>query len=159
MKDLGYFGVTARIKRLNDLFSGTIRDLYPVHGVNLEPSWHLVLIWLKEKGVSSISDIATAFHISKPAVAELVKPIILKGYLKIGVDKSDNSVRLLTLTEKAESEFATFQEIWESGKQTMREILRSNEALLDTLEEVENEMLEKDFANRALSGPMQQNHR
>ena len=53
-----HLGLTARIKRLNDALNYGIKDLYKSEGLDIEPSWHLVLLLLKkEKKIFMSSEI------------------------------------------------------------------------------------------------------
>ena len=73
LKTLGHLGVTARIKRLSDTLFYSIRELYRQLGVDMEPSWHLVFLILKQEGKVTMQELSNQLHLSKPAVTKMIK--------------------------------------------------------------------------------------
>ena len=149
LKDLGYLGVTARIKRLSDALSSGIKDLYLANNVDIEPSWHLLLLYLKEKKQSTLSEVAEAFRFSQPAANKMITRMLKKGYIDITVDDKDNRKKILRLSAKAKKNMPKFEKIWDAGQNSVREMLKSNHDFLSSLDIFELQHESKNFAERA----------
>lgn len=150
LRELEYLGVTARLKRLSDAFSTGIRELYKAAGVDIEPSWHLVLIKLKRQGQGTMSELAEAFHMSQPAVTKMIGRMVQKGYLTVSRCEKDGRTRVLRLSTKAERRLPQFEKIWRAGRASIREMLRSNRDFLQGLDKLEAEVRRRDFKDRAM---------
>ncbi|MEZ5357240.1 MAG: MarR family transcriptional regulator [Candidatus Zixiibacteriota bacterium] len=151
LKDLKSLGVTARLKRLSDALSSQIKDLYKSQGVDIEPSWHLVFLLLKKNQAMTMSELAEACRLSQPAMTKMIARIRKKGYITIAGDSEDNRKKVLTLSIKAINLMPKFEHIWDAGQKSIRDILRSNKAFLQSVEAIEQELAEKSFTERALS--------
>lgn len=149
LKELGYLGVTARLKRLSDSFSAGIKELYISAGVDIEPSWHLLLLYLKKNGKSTLTEISGAFKFSQPAANKMISRMAQKGYIVITTDKKDSRKKILRLSQKAVKNMDKFEKIWQAGQDSVKEMLKLNSQFLISLErfELQNEL--KSFADRA----------
>jgi len=58
LKELGHLGLIARLKRLSDSMLYSIRDLYKIKSVDIEPNWHLVFLTLKKHKMRTMTEIA-----------------------------------------------------------------------------------------------------
>ena len=137
MKELEYLGISARLKRLSDAMSYSIKSLYKQEGLDIEPSWHLVLLYLKEHQSATMTEVADAFNYSQPAITKMMKKMVNRGYLLQKMDPSDSRKKLLSLSQKALQELPKFERIWEAGQNAIRKMLMENEAFLSGLEEME----------------------
>ena len=64
VKDLGFLGVTARLKRLSDSISYSIKEMYKKQNIAFEPSWHLYILFLREYPLSSMTEISESLRIT-----------------------------------------------------------------------------------------------
>ena len=149
LKELEYLGVTARLKRLSDAFSQQIKELYIDNGFDIEPSWHLIFLILKDRKHSTMTEIAAAFQMSQPAVTKLTRRMIDKGYINVSQDKYDKRKKTLSLSKKAITSLPDFEKVWDAGQKSIREIIKSNINLLDNLTEIESVLQKKSFNKRA----------
>jgi len=149
-KELGYLGLIARLKRLSDSILYSIRDLYKLENIDIEPNWHLVFLILKKHKTRTMSEIAESFHLSQPAIVKIINKMKKKGYIDIVKDTYDNRKRQLQLSQKAVSELPRFEKIWHAGQESIKEILEANQAFLDLLENFEQQIGQKSFKERVL---------
>ena len=150
LKELGYLGLIARLKRLSDSILYSIRDLYKLENIDIEPNWHLVFLILKKHKTRTMSEIAESFHLSQPAIVKIINKMKKKGYIDIVKDTYDNRKRKLQLSQKAISELPRFEKIWHAGQESIKEILEVNQAFLDLLENFEQQIEQKGFKERVL---------
>ena len=149
LTDLGLLGVTARIKRLSDNLSSSIKSLYLAEGIDLEPSWHLILLLLDQRGPTAPSEIGAALGLSLPAVTNMVKRMQRRGYVDVMANQSDGRRREVQLTALAEERFQEFRAVWEAGQESIRELLQGDEAFLTELAKVEGALAQRSFDARA----------
>jgi MarR family transcriptional regulator, negative regulator of the multidrug operon emrRAB len=149
LKDLGYLGVTARIKRLSDALSSGIKDLYLTNNVDIEPSWHLLFLYLKKEKQSTLSEIAEVFRFSQPAAYKMITRMVKKGYILVEVDNSDGRKKILRLSAKAKKNMPKYEKIWDAGLNSVREMLKANKDFLSSLENFELQHESKSFTERA----------
>ncbi len=150
LKELGYLGLISRLKRLSDSILYSIRDLYKLENIDIEPNWHLVFLILKKHKTRTMSEIAESFHLSQPAIVKIINKMKKKGYIDIVKDTYDNRKRQLQLSQKAISELPRFEKIWHAGQESIKEILEANQAFLDLLENFEQQIEQKGFKERVL---------
>lgn len=149
-RELRYLGVTARLKRLSDAFSASIKELYQANGVDLEPSWHLVLLFLKRHSTATMTEIASSLDISQPAMTKMISRMLRKGYLEVVRDETDSRKKNICLSALAVERLPVFERVWRAGQESIREILRTNPELLSALDLLENEIRRKSFKERAM---------
>ena len=150
LKELEFLGVTARIKRLSDALFYSIKELYKIENIDLEPSWHLLLLILKRERKMSMVDLASALHLSKPALTKMANKMAHKGYLNINPDAVDGRRKVVSLSKKALSMLPKFERIWEAGQKAIQEMLTDNPAFMSALAAFEKQHAEAPFSQRAL---------
>ena len=148
--DLKYLGVTARIKRLSDSLSVSIKELYKAQGLEIEPSWHLVLLLLKNRQQVSMKEMAMELNLSKPALTKMINKMQKSGYVDISVDAEDHRKKLLCLSKKAKDELPVFEKVWSAGQRSVQQILEDNDQFFEALKGFETAHANKSFKDRAL---------
>lgn len=148
LKELEYLGITARLKRLSDAMSYSIKNLYKEEGFDIEPSWHLILLYLKEHRSASMSEVAEAFNYSQPAITKMIRKIVQREYLLLKSDPQDSRKKLISLSEKAHAELPRFERVWEAGQNAIRKMLVENEGFLLALDQLEREHQKASFQER-----------
>ena len=149
LSELEFLGVTARLKRLSDTLSESIRELYRENDVDIEPSWHLILLYLQRHGHATVTQIARALRISQPAVTKVIHRMIARGYLDAVQDPADARKRNLRLTEEAVTRLPHLEGIWAAGQAAVREILGSKTTFLQSLSAFEAQVRRRGFKDRA----------
>lgn len=150
LQDLDHLGVTARLKRLSDTLSASIKELYRSQGVDIEPSWHLVFLYLKEHGSATMTDIATSLRLSQPAMTKMLERMVARGYLEVERDAADGRRKNVRLSARARRRLPRLERIWAAGRATVREILGSDPAFLAQLAEFESRIAKKSFEERTM---------
>ena len=150
LKELEFLGVTARLKRLSDVLSYSIKELYKANGIDIEPSWHLVFLMLKRQNKSTMTEIADALNLSQAATTKMITRMTKKGYVVVLKDEHDSRKKILQLSEKANTELPKFEKIWDAGQKSIREILEPNMEFFKYLEEFETQINNKSFKDRAI---------
>ncbi len=150
LRDIGHLGVTARLKRLSDSISYSIRVLYQEKGLDIEPSWHLIFLWLEEQEISTMTEIAIAMQYSQAAITKILNKMKVKGYIEFTLDPEDQRRKLIRLSAKTKERLPQFKKVWEAGQRSIAEMLESNTAFLQGLTAFEEEQQAEAFANRVL---------
>ena len=150
LKELEFLGVTARLKRLSDNLSYSIKELYKQNEMDIEPSCHLVILILKQKGSSTMSEIAELLQLSQAAATKMLNKMTQKGYLDTVKDTKDSRKKMIQLSDKAKLELPKFERVWDAGQKSIRDILSSNTNFLKNLADFEQEVKLKNFQSRAL---------
>ena len=150
LRELNFLGVTARIKRLHDTLNSDIKALYQKESLDIEPSWHLVLLILKEEKHINLVEIANRLNISQPAITKVVHKMIEKGYVIKQDNLVDNRSKNLSLTAKATKAFPKWERTWDAGKKAVRELLQHNEHFMEALSYLEDETAQNSFKKRAI---------
>ncbi|KAB2868962.1 MAG: MarR family transcriptional regulator [Bacteroidales bacterium] len=150
LKELEFLGVTARIKRLSDSLFYDIKSLYNANGIDIEPSWHLVLLILKRKEFLSMVELSELLSLSKPAVTKMIKKMQQLDYIVIDSDGADNRKKMITLSAKAIDNMPKFEKIWDAGQRSVQQILEGTPYFMDALSDFERKHSEESFSKRAL---------
>ncbi len=150
LRELRYLGITARIKRLSDGLSCSIKELYREKGVNIEPSWHLVFLALKRRETATMTELAAALQLSQPAITKMIRRMIERGYLDAVEDGRDGRKKQLRLSEKAIDELPRLEAIWDAGQKAIEQMLETNQAFFVALDKLERQVRRKSFKTRAL---------
>ena len=150
LKDLGFLGVTARLKRLSDALSYSIRELYKIYDFDIEPSWHLVFLILKKEEQVSLTELAEALLFSQPAMTKMITRMKAKDYVDISASDTDGRMKIIMLSKKAKKELPRFEKVWGAGQNSIKEIFEENTMFMKSLEDFENQIIIKGFKQRAL---------
>lgn len=148
LMEMGYSGLTGRLKRLSDLFVYQTKEFYKEHGVDIEPNWHIIFLMLQKHENLTVMEIAEAVQLSHPAIVKLINKMKKNGYIRSVLDPTDNRKYQLTLSKKAKSKLPQLQEYWIAGEKALEEMLEHNTELLKQLSIVENNMRKSDFKER-----------
>lgn len=148
LKELHYLGITARLKRLSDSMTYSIRALYKSRNLDIEPSWHLVFLILQEKGSFTMTEIALSFNYSQAAITKMLAKMAKAGYLDFVPNEKDNRKKQVILSEKAKQALPEFEKVWDAGKKVIAEMLQENAAFSEALTNFENQNRQGSFKDR-----------
>ncbi|ELR73405.1 transcriptional regulator, MarR family [Fulvivirga imtechensis AK7] len=129
----------------------SIRDVYRIKNIDIEPNWHFVFLILKDHKTRTMSEMAEAFQLSQPAVVKIINKMKKRGYIDIVQDGHDNRKRQLRLSKKAVDLLPMFETIWSAGQLSIRQMLQDNEQFLAELESLEQQLQHKSFNERILT--------
>ncbi len=150
LRELEYLGVTARIKRLSESLFYSIKEYYKYVHIDIEPSWHLVLLILKERGAVSMLELAQALNLSKPAVTKMIKKMQQMNYVTITANANDSRKKMIELSKMAKVKMPVFEKVWNAGQLAVQELLKNNEYFMESLEKLEQEYTRLSFDKRAI---------
>ena len=146
--EMGYAGLTGRLKRLSDAFVYSTKEFYRAHGLDIEPNWHMIFLLLQKHKQLTVMEIAEALHLSHPAIVKLADKMKKQGYIQAVKDAADNRKYQLTLTKKALKEMPKLEMYWAAGIESVKEIMNHNTEILKLLKELEDNISEADFKAR-----------
>jgi len=146
--EMGYPGLTARLKRLSDLFVYQTKEFYKEHNLDIEPNWHMIFLILKKHNQLTVMEISELLHLSHPAIVKLINKMKKKGYIDSVKDKNDYRKYQLTLSKKAKESLPVLEAYWSAGEQALEELLEGNRKLLEQLSIVEKNIEDSDFKTR-----------
>ncbi|MGO1752404.1 MAG: MarR family winged helix-turn-helix transcriptional regulator [Psychroflexus sp.] len=146
--EMGFPGLTGRLKRLNDLFVYQTKEFYKERGIEIEPNWHMVFSLLQKHKSLTNTEISEMLQLSHPAIVKLVNKMKKKGYLKSIQDPDDQRKYQISLSKKAEKELPEMEKLWELGSQAIEELLGEDNVLLEKLSVLESNMADLNFKER-----------
>lgn len=146
--EMGFPGLTGRLKRLNDLFVYQTKQFYKERDLEIEPNWHMVFSLLQKHESLTNTEISEMLQLSHPAIVKLVNKMKEKGYLESTQDPEDNRKYQISLSQKAKKELPELEKLWELGSQAIEELLGEDNVLLEKLEILELNMEELSFKER-----------
>lgn len=149
-KEIEYFALTARLKRLSDNMLYSAKDLYKSLELDIAPNWHLVFLLFKKQETLTMTEIADAFQLSQAAVIKIINKMKANDYLVAIKDPVDNRKQQLRLSEKAQRELPKLEKVWQAGEQSIKDILQGNEQLLQQLSELEAAIAKQTYKERTL---------
>src|SRR5699024_3180774 len=113
--EIGYPGLTARLKRLNDQFVYQTKAFYDMKEIDIEPNWHMIFLLLQKYETMTVMEMAEELNLSHPAIVRLVDKMKKKGYIRSRRDKDDRRKYQLSLSRKAEQKLPQLEEYWKAG--------------------------------------------
>lgn len=149
IKELGYLGVTTRLKRISDALMHDGRRMYNALGIDIEPNWFVIFELLKAHGPLGVTEIAERIRMAHPSVITIVNKMIEAGYLVSGKDDQDSRKRVLALSDRSMKMLPKYEKIWKEGEQVMIELLESHDAL-GFISSLEEKLFSKGFKERML---------
>ncbi|MBL4625488.1 MAG: MarR family transcriptional regulator, partial [Flavobacteriales bacterium] len=123
---------------------------YVTENIDIEPSWHLVLLFLKKHKKATMSEISVACHLPQPAATKMISNMRKKKYLDLVADDNDGRKKQLQLSKKAILQFPTFEKVWNAGQLSIKEMLTGNKIFLEALTKFENKNQQNNFQKRAI---------
>ncbi len=151
VNELGYLGLSVRLKRLSEAMVHSGRQMYKSLGLDIEPNWFLIFKLLKKYDQLSVTEMAAKLHFSHPSVITLVGKMEKANYLDSSVDQSDSRKKHFRLSQKAHDQLPRFEEIWEAGIKGVSNLFSEDSNFMDQLELLEIQYSQKDFKERTLN--------
>lgn len=97
----GLVSIASRLKRLSELLSFQVQELYDLRDRNFKPSWFVTLTTIRRAGIIDFKTLASRNNISSPAVSQSIKELEKLGLVNIETAKDKRS-RLISLSPKGE---------------------------------------------------------
>ncbi|RAV27775.1 MarR family winged helix-turn-helix transcriptional regulator [Sinomicrobium soli] len=150
LERMGYAALSSRLKRLSDALLYSTNQFYKQQGLDVEPSWRMIIILLREKSPMTVSQLSLETKLSHPAVVQLTNKMKAKGYLKSSADPQDGRRSLLELTTKAEEVLPLLQKCWKACNMTMKELTKGKTLIFEVLKDMETQMEAADYKTRTI---------
>ncbi|MEO1258776.1 MAG: MarR family transcriptional regulator [Bacteroidota bacterium] len=122
INEIGILAVGTRMKRFYDNMMPAGRAIYLSHGLDFEPKWFTIIYALIENKELSVTDLSQLIGLSHPTIIQLLKELEKNGWVVSKKSKTDGRIRLLQLSEWAESQVSLLQTIWSHIRQAIEEM-------------------------------------
>jgi DNA-binding MarR family transcriptional regulator len=149
-KEIKYFALTARLKRISDDLLYSAKDLYKTLDLEIAPNWHLVFLLFQKQDTLTMTEIAEAFQLSQTAVIKIINKMKSKGYLESTKDAKDSRRQLLQLSQKAKEELPKLKVVWEAGRKSIADILEGEEEIFKQLSAIEKAIKKQTYKERSM---------
>ncbi|OEK04964.1 MarR family winged helix-turn-helix transcriptional regulator [Roseivirga misakiensis] len=150
IKALGYSNLDARLKRISDKMTHSIRAMYKQLDIDWEPNWYLVLILVRDTPNISVMEIANRLKFTHQSIDIMTKKMVNKGYLSTSKDKDDKRKTIFQLTPKAEERLPILTKIWNKGTEAIFELMNEDTTIIKHLEVLETNLEKSSFGERII---------
>jgi DNA-binding MarR family transcriptional regulator len=132
LKELGMIAFSARIRRLSDVITQGILDIYKENHLNFDLRYAPILLILKQKKIMISSEISEALGYTKSAISQTLFDMMRDGLLIEQADRLDRRKKQLKLTSKGKLLIKKLEPVWSHAEQIF--INLQEEAGCDLLE-------------------------
>jgi DNA-binding MarR family transcriptional regulator/ribosomal protein S18 acetylase RimI-like enzyme len=151
IKDLGALAIASRLRRLSDILTSDVADIYEKSGFKISPRYFPFLNALKCKGSLGVTDLAKVLGLTHPAVSQILRPLQTEGWVVVEESATDARCRTLTLSNQAKKVLKDVEPLWEDIRDAIEEVLTtSNCDFLTTISSIEEELARKSLCDRVI---------
>ncbi|CCH55915.1 transcriptional regulator, MarR family [Fibrisoma limi BUZ 3] len=159
MAELAELAMASRLRRLSDTYWQAVTAIYRESGLDFEVKWATVFILIVRQGPISVMDIAERLGVTHPGVIQVVNELVQRGLVTSEKSGKDSRKRLLSLSPDGEAMVPKLQPLWDAFVAVNRQMLTNQtHNLLQSLQEMEEQLAEKPFVNRVRDHLNQSNH-
>lgn len=148
IKILGYRALDSRFKRISDRMTHDIRKFYKELNIDIEPSWYLVFMLLKENTKLTIVEIAEQIGYAHPSVVVIIKKMTSKNYVITQKDAKDKRKQVVSLTKNSIKLLPEFEKLWDSCEKAILKMLEDDTKILTYLDNIDLALKETSFHDR-----------
>jgi DNA-binding MarR family transcriptional regulator len=149
MAELGELAIASRLRRLSDLYWQGVTTIYRESGIDFEVKWATVFLLIARRGPVAITEISDQLGITHPAVIQIVNELVQHELITSEKSDTDSRKRILTLSPPGQAMIPKMQPAWDAFMAVSRQIFQEQtHNLLLALQETEEKLAEKPFANR-----------
>jgi DNA-binding MarR family transcriptional regulator len=138
LKELGSFAFASRLKRLSDRLKSEATTLYHHRGADFNDSWFLVGYMLSKEDNLTVTEMARALGISRPAISQIASDMARHRLISMRVDDTDKRRKKLTLTDSGRDMVETLAPVWRAIAECTEELIAASGQdvlkAIDTLE-------------------------
>jgi DNA-binding MarR family transcriptional regulator len=145
----GILAISTRLQRLSDELRKDGQRIYEAYGIAFEPKWFPVIYTLHHKPLLSVVEISTEIGYSHPSTISLLKELEKLKIIQSKKDKQDERKRLIRLTEKGKALVVQISPVWDVMVAALTALTNTTNNLMKAIDEVENNMKQQGFYNRA----------
>lgn len=150
IEQAGILAISTRLVRLSDRLRRDGLLIYKEFGIAFEPKWFPVIYSLHINPLLSVVEIAEEIGYAHPSTISLLKEMEKEKLISSKKDKTDERKRLIQLTAKGRQLVAQMQPVWKVMTDAIAEITNTQNHLMKAIEEVESQLQEQGFFQRAL---------
>lgn len=145
----GILAISTRLQRLADELRKDGQRIYQAYGIDFEPKWFPVIYTLHHKPLLSVVEISAEIGYSHPSTISLLKELEKLKIIQSKKDKQDERKRLIRLTEKGKILVTQISPVWDVMVAALTALTDTTNNLMKAIDEVENNMKQQGFYNRA----------
>ena len=149
INEAGLLAISTRLQRLAEQLRKDGTLIYKNHGIEFEPKWFPVIYVLHHKPLQSVVEIANEIGYTHPSTITLLKELEKQKLIRSKKDTTAERKRLIQLTEKGAQLVAKMEPVWNLMTRAITEITNTSNNLMLAIEEVEEALRKKGFADRA----------
>lgn len=151
LKSVGALALGSRFRRLSDQLMQDGILIYRDSGLDFEPKWFPVYLYLQQQGPSPVMDIARGLGITHPSVNQVAKEMMAADLVAAYKDTSDKRKRVLALTSVGKAKIHELEPIWSDVRSALEELIdETGVDFLGHLETIELALVQKSFHQRFL---------
>ena len=145
----GILAISTRLQRLSEQIRKDGFLVYKANGITFEPKWFPVIYTLHLKPVLSVVELAAEIGYTHPSTITLLKELEKEKLIRSKKDKHDERKRLLQLSDKGKELVEQMQPVWGIIIAAITELTDTQNNLMKAIIEVEQQLQEKSFFDRA----------
>jgi DNA-binding MarR family transcriptional regulator len=145
----GILAISIRLQRLSEQIRREGFLVYKENGINFEPKWFPVIYTLHLKGVLSVVQLAAEIGYTHPSTITLLKELEKEKLILSKKDKHDERKRLLQLSNKGKNLVEQMQPVWGIIISAITDLTNTQNNLMKAIIEVEQQLQQKSFFERA----------
>lgn len=145
----GLLAISTRLQRLSEQIRKDGFLIYKANGITFEPKWFPVIYTLHLKPLLGVVELATEIGYSHPSTITLLKELEKEKLISSKKDKNDERKRLVQLSVKGKKLVEQMQPVWGIITSAITELTDTQNNLMKAIVEVEQQLAEKSFFERA----------
>lgn len=147
--DLQELAIGARMKRLYEVFSKDVTQIYKDEGLDFEPKYFVLYYLISRRGEIGITEIAEELSLTHPGVIHLAKELESLGYIESVKSSTDSRKRILRLSKKGQESLGKFEHVWAKISSLNKSLFENQQNhLLEAVAEVESQLNQKNYYQR-----------
>lgn len=139
----GLISIASRLKRLSELLSLQVQELYDLRGRDFKPSWFVILTTIRREKQIDFKTLASLNNISSPAVSQSIKELEKFGLVTIKTAKDKRS-RIISLSTKGEKALDSIIPDLTDLQKTLPELIgEDSNSIIEVLTRIEQRVRSK----------------
>ncbi len=138
LKELGTFVFASRLKRLSDRLKSEATTLYHHRGADFNDNWFLVGYMLSRKENLTVTEMAKALGISRPAISQIASEMVKRRLIRVRIDETDRRRKILSLTDGGREAVDSLEPVWNAVADCTKELIAtSGQDVLKAIDAIE----------------------